>query len=321
MGATDEAAELYNRAIEYREKALTEENAEDSRAWLQLQLAQSLASAANGSTSLTNQSPEQLQVDRQRCQRALAIMETVRAELDSASLVKLMEVKYQANQVAAKLAERSGDEAAVIENYRASLATLNEWAELQPGLFRTKRLLLNTEEELGDYFLKNNQPSNARKEYIALLLQLHNLQNDEDLQALNKSWAMAYYRLGLAAVQEHNEERRQKYFGRVAEIYQARLKQREEIEGKSDPSVCGDDRDSMMLAQAWAGQTDSAASAARRSISKFTSDTSENAPYRLATAAIALGIAAQYVPADRQPAAASEALEALKLAINSATRI
>ncbi len=304
----------FRRAVQLREEALANEHSLDSHERKATLLAYTLhqyAKALDGSDA-NNSTWE---TKRSLFDRAIKLYEGAVDQLDEQSANKVRDELCNTLNNAAILSMQASKSEAALAHFQSAIAGYEQLCQRTGNELSTVMSLIRCYGSLGDYLLTLNRPAEARKQYVNIVRYLHIVQMDARFRELNGTWAMAYYRLGMAALAENNPERVQKYFSRAVEIRQTPLKQREDIEGKSNGDALWVDRIELMLAQAWAGQVEQSRDMARRLVARYASEKNEDANLALFSAATALGIVSTQVEESERPAMQQEAIAALRLAV------
>lgn len=220
----------------------------------------------------------------------------------------------------AKLAAHAKDDAAVIEGYESAKSSLKLLASLETERIFHRVTLADMYGDYGDYLLVQKQdPTAARAQYVECMKLLRELNADTELEKLKQQRILTYYRLGLAAELQGNEEQVRRYFERAALLADMHLREKTDL--SRDPEVLVYDQLQLMLVQAWAGQT-SAAVVTARSITSQLADAQQAreipwAAFALARSAFAIAIASEKggLSEAARKTAGSEALQTLQHAM------
>ncbi len=305
----------FRQAIALREQALKIEDTKESIERRTAHLASTVYLFAKAlEANYPNRDPAQTANLRAMLQRSISLYEQSLVSLDTSSTKKVRLELCDVFKYAAGLEGKSGNVDGAIKHYQSAIAGCEQLRKTDGNEAEILLNLIDFYSFYGDYLLQLGRHAEARKEYLNAIVALHTLQSDLNYREINETWAMAYYRLGMAAVSGKNPERIQKYFSRAVEIRQTPLKQREEIEGKSNGEALWTDRINLMLTQAWAGQLGPASDMARRLIDRYKPEKSDDAAMSLFASATALGIISTYVEDSKRAQLQAEALATFKMA-------
>jgi serine/threonine protein kinase len=218
----------------------------------------------------------------------------------------------------AKLAE---DGVTVIEGYELAIGNFNTLVILEPGRVSYRTALAEVHGLYGDYLLVEKlDPAAARTHYVESMKRLREFSSDAQLDWLRWHRTLAYYRLGLTAQAQANNDQVRRYFERASLISDLHLREKSDL--VRDPEMLIDDRVQLMLEQAWAGQAAAAVQIARDIRSQLSDvQQSREKPWAagaLARAAFAIAIASEKggLPDAGQKAARSEALLTMQQAMD-----
>jgi serine/threonine protein kinase len=171
--------------------------------------------------------------------------------------------------LSAQIKLKGSDLEGVSEAFGESMGAMELALQAEPERYSLKIQLIRTAFEIGDFWLvQKKDAATARGFYVKGMKQLLGIISTREMEDLMElGLAMGYYRLGLAAIEQADESRAKNYFERCALIRELDLRQKSDrAEVKKDTNLVVIDKINLLLAQAWAGQSDTVLPAVRELI-------------------------------------------------------
>lgn len=332
IGKPVEAEEFFGRAIELRkqalevnttEKPLTQRFAELGRELTnlaELQWEQSLSKTDEGqSQELASQALASLQESRRYFTSAVFDPEGAFQNDASPNTVRDFAMTCE---LAAKVHQSSGDLSASLALYEEALQLAQKTVELDPDKLSYRLNLASTANKTGDFLLvQRNDPAAARKCFVIAMLELRRIFSDNELQNLyDNGLAMSYYRLGIAAIGQGDDDRATNYFERCALIRELSLRQEQDKPSvKANPDLLLVKQVDLMLAAAQAKQLTIALPMARQLVKRAEEAEAIAGPLQkhevLMHAAACLGICSQYCEDSQRQSLQTEAIQLIAQAL------
>ncbi len=262
------SATLYEQAIECRKQAtevpLTA--TEKSRQVLLAELGREYSDLAELQIKLAGQSGNQVESWKQKALATVALaisnlrqacfQEDGRLFPESkANSVRDLAISYE---LSAELKTREGFFEQAAADYSEVTSMIERALELDPDRHSLKMQLVRSAFTAGDFLLvKKHETAGARNQYVKGMRQILSVVSNSDWDNLMESGlAMGYYRLGLAAVQQADPVRAKNYFERCALIRELDYRQKSDRpDAKRNPNHLLKEKVSLLLTQAWAGQS------------------------------------------------------------------
>jgi tetratricopeptide (TPR) repeat protein len=326
MDMLDEAVQLYLQAIEYRQQAtrIPRSDTEKPEFQLQADLGREYSNLAELQILVASQAPENDTHFRQQatettnqaihCLRQAVFSDdgNMRPETKSNS-VRDLAISYEFSAVL-KMQAGATDEAA--QDY-ASATTIFERAwQLDPQRHSLKMQLVRSSFQTGDFWLVNKgDAAAAREQYVKGMKQLIAIFTSSDLDnLLETGLAMGYYRLGIIAIHQADVRKAKSYFERCILIRDLLVRQKSDA--KVNPNILLQAKIDLLLAQAWAGQSELACQEVRKLIQTDDRNAADAGGLErnliLVYSAAILGICSQSVDEQARAKLVGEAIALLK---------
>jgi eukaryotic-like serine/threonine-protein kinase len=327
---TQSAEALYRKAIELRQQALSEKDAEKSIGLRRAELGREYANLTELQLILFKESKEQsnapaiLDSALESSQKAVELLgQALNESSEEDPSPNMLRDFVLASELAATLALDKGEYEQADRFFSDGLAVARQIVDLDPWRLSHRVGLAKFAATYGDFWLVHGKdPNRAREHYVTNMLQLRQIFGNEDLHNLQENGlAMGYYRLGLASHGQGDPERARQYFERSELIRELDLRQRRDsAAARQNPDVILGPRIALMLTQARSGNWEPALEEANTLIERAESQEPILALTKadlFRHAAAALGIIAQQQEESQRSTLLDRAIETMRKAIDA----